>query len=47
MSREVLVTLTTEELEAIVASTVPTGKFAAEVVWAKAELARRARQDAA
>lgn len=36
-----IASLTTDELRAIIRSTVRTGVFAAEVVWAECELARR------
>ena len=41
MTKDEIVALTTKALKSLVATTNPTGRFAAEVVWAKAELDRR------
>lgn len=43
MTHEQIKALPTDKLRSIVASTNPTGTFAAEVVWARAELNARAR----
>ena len=41
MTQDQIKALRTSELRVIVRSTNPTGKFAAEVVWAREELKRR------
>lgn len=41
LSQAQISTMPSDELLAIVRSTVPTGVFAAEVVWARTELQRR------
>ncbi len=41
MTKQQIQSLETKQLKAIINSTNPTGKFAAEVVWAKEELEKR------
>ena len=41
MTRDQIKVLSDKALKSIIATTNPTGSFAAEVVWSKAELERR------